>query len=59
MKHFRISIDVDIQARSEEHAQQRASLLYSDIDGGRPWVVEVLPNGMQERIPINPIRGKP
>ena len=52
MKHYRISIDVDIKARDEEHAQHRAGLIYSDIERVRPWVIEVLPNGMHERIPI-------
>jgi hypothetical protein len=52
MKHYRISIDVDIEARGEEHARQRANLIYSDIERTRPWVVEVLPNGMEERFPI-------
>jgi hypothetical protein len=53
MKHYRISIDVDIEARDEEHARQRAALIYSDIEQARPWVVEVLPHGMQERIPLD------
>ena len=53
MKHYRISIDVDIKARDEEHARQRACLIYSDIEyARRPWIIEVLPNGMQERIPM-------
>jgi hypothetical protein len=51
MKHFRISIDVDIKARDRAEAERRAGLLYSDVDQ-RPWIVEVLPNGINERIPI-------
>ena len=50
MKHYRISIDVDIEARSYEHAARRASCLYSDLK--RSWIVEVLPNGIQERVVI-------
>jgi hypothetical protein len=51
MKHYRISIDVDIEARSREQAESRAHRLYSDLEQ-RPWIVEVLPNGIEERIPI-------
>jgi hypothetical protein len=50
MKHFRISIDVDIKAKDREHAEQRAHCLCSDFN--RIWIVEVLPNGIEERIPI-------
>ena len=53
MKHYRISILVDIEAGDEEHARQRAGLIYSDIEQARPWVVEVLPDGMEERIPLD------
>jgi hypothetical protein len=53
MKHYRISIDVDIKARDEEQARRRANLIYSDIEWARrPWIVEILPNGIQERIPL-------
>jgi hypothetical protein len=53
MKHYRISIDVDIRAKGREQAERRADLLYSDIGySQRPWLVEVLPNGIQERIPL-------
>jgi predicted glycosyltransferase len=52
MKHYRISIDVDIKARDEEQARRRANLIYSDIEGARPWIVEILPIGMEERIPL-------
>lgn len=56
MKPFRIRIEVDITARNREQARRRAGLLYSDLeDGRRPWVVEVLPNGIEERLPINQI----
>jgi hypothetical protein len=51
MKHYRISIDVDIEARDREHAERRARCLYSDL-AQRPWIVQVLPNGIEERIPI-------
>jgi len=53
MKHYRISIDVDISAKDRQQAKRRADLLYSGIEcGQRPWIVEVLPNGIQERIPL-------
>ena len=53
MKHYRISIDVDIEARDKQEARRRANLIYSGIEQARrPWIVEVLPNGMQERIPL-------
>jgi hypothetical protein len=52
MKHYRVSIDVDIKARDEEQARSRANLIYSDIEGARPWIVEILPNGIEERIPL-------
>lgn len=51
MKHYRISIDVDIKARNREEAESRAGCLYSDLEQ-RSWIVEVLPNGIEERIPI-------
>ena len=51
MKHYRINIDVDIRARNQEQASQRAMCLYSDLEH-RPWIVEVLPNGIEERIPL-------
>jgi hypothetical protein len=53
MKHYRVSIDVDIEARNREQAEKRARCLYSDLEQ-RPWIVEVLPNGIEERIPIAP-----
>jgi hypothetical protein len=53
MKHYRISVDIDIKARDEEHARELANLIYSDIEWARrPWIVEILPNGMHERIPL-------
>ena len=51
MKHYRISIDVDIEARDRDGAERRTGCLYSDLEQ-RPWIVEVLPNGIEERIPI-------
>ncbi len=51
MRHYRISIDVDIKARNCKEAERRANLLYSDLEQ-HSWIVEVLPNGIQERIPI-------
>ena len=44
MKHYRITIDIDIKAKDQEHAELRARRLYSDV-GQRPWIVDVLPNG--------------
>ncbi|WP_165063999.1 hypothetical protein [Paludisphaera rhizosphaerae] len=53
MKHYRISIDVDIKATDREHAESRANLLYEDIWLCRPgWIEEVLPNGIEERITL-------
>ena len=51
MKHYRIRIDIDIEATNREQAERRATCLYSDLEQ-RPWIVEVLPNGIEERIPI-------
>jgi hypothetical protein len=51
VKHYRIRIDIDIEAGSRERAERRAACLYSDLER-RPWIVEVLPNGIEERIPI-------
>lgn len=56
MKHFRISIEIDITAKDSEQAERRSLLLVSDLEQ-RPWVREVLPNGIQERRPINPGKG--
>jgi hypothetical protein len=55
MKHFRISIDIEIEAKDREHADLRARCFYSDV-GQRPWIVDVLPNGIEERITITPTR---
>ncbi len=51
MKNYRISIDVDIEARDCEQAERRASCLYSDLEQ-HTWIVEVLPNGIVERAPL-------
>jgi hypothetical protein len=48
MKPYRITIQVDITARDREHAGRRAMLLYSDLEH-RPWVDDVLPDGIEER----------
>jgi len=54
MQPFRIRIEVEIEARDREQAERRAGLLYSDLeDGHRPWVLAVLPDGIEERRPIN------
>lgn len=53
MNPYRICIEVDITARNSGHADQRARLLYSDL-GQRPWVLAVLPDGIEERQWINP-----
>lgn len=52
MRYYRISIEVDITARDNEHAERRARLLYSDLER-RPWVRDVLPDGIEERQPLN------
>jgi hypothetical protein len=54
MKPFRIRIEVDITARDREQAERRAGLLYSDLEyARRPWVLAGLPDGIEERRPIN------
>ena len=54
MKPYRIRIEVDIIARDREEAERRAGLLYSDLEyGRRPWVAAILPDGIEERRPIN------
>lgn len=52
MRYYRVRIEVDITARDTEHAQRRARLLYSDLEQ-RPWVGDVLPDGIEERQPLN------
>ena len=52
MKHYRIRIEVDIKARHREQAESRARCLYGDLEQ-RPWIVEVLPDGIEERLPLN------
>ena len=49
MKPYRITIQVDISARNRGHARRRALLLYSDLDH-RPWVDDVLPNGIESTV---------
>jgi hypothetical protein len=57
MLHYRISIDVDIKAKDRDQAERRAGLLDSDLEAAhRPWLVEILPNGIEERIPLKPRR---
>lgn len=54
MKHFRISIEIDITAADRGQAERRANLIYSDLENqSRPWLKEILPNGIEERQPIN------
>lgn len=53
MKHYRISVDIDITAKDEQQAERRSLLLFADIEQ-RPWVREILPNGMEERRPTTP-----
>jgi len=50
-KPYRIRIEVDITAADREQAERRMSLVCSDIEK-RPWVVAVLPDGIEERIPV-------
>ena len=52
MKQFRVTLNVDITAKDIEQALRRAMLLYGDLEG-RPWIVEVLPDSIVERIPID------
>lgn len=58
MKHYRIRIEVDISARDREHAERRLSLLCSDTER-RSWVTAALPDGIEERIAINPRKDIP
>lgn len=58
MRYFRVNIEVDIKAHDREVAERRAQLLYSDL-GRHPWIVEVLPNGIEERIPLTAAARKP
>jgi hypothetical protein len=51
MKHYRISIDVDIKATDRPQAELRAGAMYGYL-AQLPHVVEVLPNGIEERIPL-------
>lgn len=51
MKHYRISIEIDITAKDAQQAERRSFLLFDDLQK-RPWVREVLPNGMHERRPL-------
>ena len=50
MKQFRIAINVVINAHDPDQALRRTMLLYGDLEG-RPWIVEVLPDSIVERIP--------
>ncbi|MEW4569513.1 hypothetical protein AB1L88_16735 [Tautonia sp. JC769] len=50
MKTYRITIDIDIRARDRGQAGRRANLIVGDIEAGRrEWIVEILPDGTQER----------
>lgn len=53
MRYYRVSIEVDITARDNEQAERLARLLCSDLEQ-RPWVRDVLPDGIEERQPLNP-----
>lgn len=55
LKPYRVRVEVDIVARDAEQARQRAQLIYSDITAaGRPWVKDVLPDGIEERAWLTP-----
>lgn len=58
MKPYRIRIEIDISARSRDHAEKRMGLLCGDIER-RPWVTAALPDGIEERIAINPRKEMP
>lgn len=54
MKHYRISVEIDITATDRGQAERRANLLYTDLESqNRPWLKVILPNGIEERHPIN------
>jgi hypothetical protein len=55
MKHYRIRVEVDITARHIEHAERLARLLCSDLEQ-RPCVRDVLPDGIEERQPVTPMK---
>lgn len=53
-KHFRVSIEIDITAADRGQAERRANLLYADLESqNRLWLKEILPNGIEERHPLN------
>lgn len=54
-KTFRIRMEVEITAQDRKQAEQRAALLYSDLEHERrPWVLDVLPDGIEERQSLTP-----
>lgn len=54
-KPYRVRFEVDIVARDLDEALRRSLLVYSDIEAARrPWVKEVLPDGIEERAWLKP-----
>ncbi|WP_437185256.1 hypothetical protein SH668x_002355 [Planctomicrobium sp. SH668] len=52
MKHDRLRIEIDIVAQDREHAEALSRILYALIER-RSWIKVILPDGMQERQPID------
>jgi hypothetical protein len=53
MKYYRLRVEIDLVAEDREHAETLSRILYSLLQQ-RSWIKEVLPNGIEERIPLNP-----
>lgn len=53
MKHYRLRVEIDIVAEDREHAETHSRILYSLLQQ-RSWIREVLPDGIEERLPLNP-----
>lgn len=52
MKHFRVSVDFDIEAASRDEASAWCQFLCSFVERNLRQVIEALPNGIEERIPL-------
>ena len=51
LRHFRLSIDVDVLAPDRPAAEDLVTAICGLLDG-RWWITEVLPNSIEERIPL-------
>lgn len=48
LRPYRVTIEAHIVANSREQAEQRQSLLCSDLQSFRTWVCDALPDGLIE-----------